>query len=109
MIQSFVEETKLDGYEFCHFRSCPNRDEIFDGIFDESDIDECKKICDKNDSCVSFEYWGQGNPHGTLGEGVCHVSSSCTFELSVQKDKLGKGPNSNLYIKSKYYLCSPLE
>ena len=85
------------------------RDEIFDGIFDESDIDECKKICDKNDSCVSFEYWGQGNPHGTLGEGVCHVSSSCTFELSVQKDKLGKGPNSNLYIKSKYYLCIPLE
>ena len=50
---------------------------------------------------MSFEYWGESNPHWKLGEGVCHVSSSCIFERSARKEKEGKGPNCNLYIKGE--------
>ena len=56
-------------------------------------------ICDNDDDCVSFEYWGQGNPDEKLGEGVCHVSSTCTAKVAQDQDKTGL--HCNLYVKSK--------
>ena len=96
-----IGDTKINGYKFYHFRGCSGRDEIFSGKLNRSDIDRCKAKCDNNDNCVSFEYWGESNPHWKLGEGVCHVSSSCIFERSARKEKEGKGPNCNLYIKGE--------
>ena len=100
---SFIEETKVNGYKFYHFRGCPGRDEIFSGKLNHSNINRCKAKCDNNDNCVSFEYWGESNPHWRLGEGVCHVSSSCIFARSTRKEKEGNGPNCNLYIKGEIF------
>ena len=95
----FSEEVEVEGYTFYHAKGCTAQDDIYNGVFDESDIDECKIICDNDDDCVSFEYWGQGNPDEKLGEGVCHVSSTCTADVAQDQDKTGL--HCNLYVKSK--------
>ena len=87
------------GYTYYPFRGCNGRDEIFDGLVNS--LDKCKYKCDDDDNCMSFEYWGPDNPHWNYGIGYCHVSSTCTYELSVEEKKGYKGePGSHLYIKT---------
>ena len=105
-LNHFSGDINVDGYKFYHFQGCSGRDEIFSGKLNHSDIDRCKAKCDNNVNCVSFEYWGESNPHWKLGEGVCHVSSSCIFERSARKEKEGNGPNCNLYIKGEKFIGS---
>ena len=94
-----AEEVVLDGYKFYHAQGCIGRDEIFNGTFDESDIDECKSICDLDDTCVSFEYWGETNSDEVYEEGHCQVSSTCTSALS--EDSSVTGLTCNLYVKGE--------
>jgi len=97
--EEMLEEVKVEGYKFYHNRGCFEHDEIFSGQFDESDIDECKNICDEDATCISFEYWGQGNPNEYKGEGLCHVSSTCTSKMS--KPKSVNNMTCNLYVKGE--------
>ena len=89
----------MAGYSYYKFRGCDGRNEIFDGIV--ADVNACKARCEESDECVSFEYWGNLNPHHNYGAGYCHGSSSCTYELSYYSEYDGTGPNCNLYIKGK--------
>ena len=102
-----TEEVKVEGYKFYHNRGCFEHDEIFSGQFDESDIDECKNICDEDATCISFEYWGQGNPNEYKGEGLCHVSSTCTSKMS--KPKSVNNMTCNLYVKGKIRVLDNLK
>jgi len=97
--EEMLEEVKVEGYKFYHNRGCIEHDEIFNGQFDESDIDECKNICDKDETCISFEYWGQGNPDKYRGEGICHASTTCTSKMAQPKSV--NNMTCNLYVKGE--------
>ena len=96
LISKFAEEIAVEGYEFHQSKGCIGEDNLFDDKLKESDIDECKLKCDANKACVSFEYWGETNPHEELGEGVCHLSSTCTLD-----SKSITGMSCNLYVKNE--------
>ena len=75
-------------------RGCPSRNEIFKGRVHSRG--QCRRICDENPECVSFEWWGDMNPHPSFGQNYCQVSSSCTYERS---NKTRITHKSSLYIK----------
>ena len=66
-------------------------------------LHECKSKCDESEQCISFEYWGQSNPHWNYGAGLCHASTSCIYELSEQAEEDRETPECHLYIKTGEY------
>ena len=75
-------------------RGCSGRNEIFIGTVESRD--QCRRTCDENLECLSFEWWGDLNPHPRFGPYYCQVSSSCTYERSKKTIMTHK---SILYIK----------
>ena len=89
----------LQGYTYYRFRGCTGRNELFDGVVNS--LSECKFKCDESDSCISFEYWGNSNPHWNHGIGYCHASSTCTYELSIYVEhESNGGPSCHLFVKN---------
>ena len=87
---------ELESYVYYRSQGCDLQNDLFDGKVDE--FCNCKAICDVDITCVSFEWYGERNPHPDEGFGVCHVSSSCTFEESEKYDGDDK---PDLYVKGK--------
>ena len=85
------------GYTYYQLRSCTGRNELFTGTV--ANLGVCRSKCDDNNQCVSFEWWGESNPHPTIGSRYCQVSSSCTFEFSVESSSYDP---ADLYVKGKY-------
>ena len=81
-------------YSYHNMRGCSRRNEIFKGTVHSRS--QCRRICDGNLECLSFEWWGDSNPHPRFGPNYCQVSSSCTYELSNKTIITHK---SILYIK----------
>ena len=85
------------GYTYFQLRSCTGRYELFKGTVANRGV--CSSKCDENNQCVSFEWWGESNPHPFSGSMYCQVSSSCTYELSVEASSFDP---ADLYVKGKY-------
>ena len=81
------------GYTFYHLRECSGRNELFLGTVENRAA--CRTKCDNNNKCVSFEWWGELNSHPNEGSNYCQISSSCTYDRSVES-------NSNTYATDLY-------
>ena len=80
-------------------RGCDGRNELFTGSV--GSLNECSTKCIDNIDCISFEWWGEANPH-PQGPNHCHLSSSCTYELSTETNIGSVSPDrSDLYVKGK--------
>ena len=77
------------GYTYYPSRGCTGSNELFAGFVDNRGV--CRSKCDDNNQCLSFEWWGDSNPHG-FGPRYCQTSSSCTEGLATN------GSN-HLYVK----------
>ena len=75
-------------------RGCSNRNEIFKGAVHSRS--QCRRKCDENEKCLSFEWMGDVNPDPLFGPINCQVSSSCTYEHSKKTRITNK---SILYIR----------
>merc|ERR1711944_363677 len=72
---------EVSGYVYYKERGCDGRNELFTGSVGSRN--ECSTKCNDNIDCISFEWWGEANPH-PQGPNHCHLSSSCTYELSTE-------------------------
>ena len=82
-------------YIYYPIRGCSGRNELFKG--NVANRDACQFKCDNNDNCVSYEWWGKSNPHSYEGSNYCQLSSSCTYDLSIESTKY----KADLYVKGK--------
>ena len=82
------------GYTYYKLRGCDGRNELFLGLVGTREV--CRSKCDDKTECISFEWYGELNPHPTLGQNFCKLSSSCTYDLSVVS--LLRDP-TDLYVK----------
>lgn len=62
-------------------RGCTNRNDIYQGYLPNRG--ECSSKCNDINDCISFEWYGDSNPHVQLGVNYCYLSSSCTYNLSM--------------------------
>ena len=82
------------GYSYYNMRGCLSRHDIFKGTVQSRS--QCRRKCDENEICLSFEWRGDVNPHPLLGTINCQVSSSCTYKNSKKTKITNK---SILYIR----------
>ena len=82
------------GYQYYKLRSCSGRNELYTGVV--ASRGECSKKCNEESTCVSFEWWGNSNPHPNIGENYCQVSSSCTHDESTASSP---SDPADLYVK----------
>ena len=62
-------------------RGCASRNELFAGTVGSRS--QCRRYCDENVNCASFEWWGEENIHPSFGPNYCQVSTTCTYEFST--------------------------
>ena len=60
----------------------------------------CAKKCNDRIDCTSFTWFGGDNPHGSLGAGVCFVSSTCKGSLVTKLS--GDEKDAWVYEKNNY-------
>ena len=77
----FDIDTEPD-YLYYRLRGCGGRNEIFLGSVTGRSM--CSSKCNENSDCVSFEWYGSSNLHPTEGANYCQLSSSCTYDISIQ-------------------------
>ena len=80
-------------------KGCKDRNEIL-SVAKFSSRSSCVKKCNDRIDCTSFEWFGTDNPHGSLGSGVCSVSSTCRGSLASKLS--GDGKDAWLYEKNDY-------